>query len=157
MQSKMADLALNIVKEPIEKMGYEIVEIKCNIQNANETHLTIYIFSFNGITLEDCVKVNDVIDPLLDEFDISNGKPYILNVSSPGLDRQIVTNDDFRRNINEIVDVKVFQKGLKGNFFTGKIISYTDNHFELELLRKKTIIEINRDNVQSLSKHIKFK
>ncbi len=157
MHKKKAELVMDIVREPIENLGYEVVEVNCNTQNTNETHLTIYIFSFNGITLDDCVKVNDLVGPLLDEVDISNGKSYVLNISSPGLDRQIVTDDDYRRNINEVVDVKVAQKGLKGNFFTGKIISYSKNAFNLELLRNGKTIEIYRDNVTSLLKHIKFK
>lgn len=147
--------AQELLVEPVEKMGYEVVEIKCSTENKNETHLTIFIFSCDGITIDDCVKVNDVLNPILDNNDISDGKPYFLNISSPGLDRQINTDDDFRRNLGEKVDLKVQQPGLKGSMFVGTIDSYDEESFMLTTAKGKSI-KILRKNIKSLLLHIDF-
>ena len=61
------------------------------------------------MTLEDCEAVHTAIDEPLDELDPTMGKPYTLNVSSPGIDRPIVTYKDYSRVVGETLEVKLFQ------------------------------------------------
>ena len=52
-----------------------------------------------GITLNECADINREISAILDKENFIQ-ESYILEVSSPGVDRPLVTEDDFRRNIS---------------------------------------------------------
>ena len=91
----------------IEKLGCEVVDVECEKKHG-DTHLTFFIANDAGITLDDCEKVHLAIDPVLDELDPSGNEAYVLNVSSPGLDRPFKTKRDFERNTGKKVEVKLF-------------------------------------------------
>lgn len=94
--------------EPIvEKLGYELVEVKY-AKGRSGMELTLFIYSPNGISLEDCEKVSKAVDMPLDELNPTNDESYTLNVSSLGLDRPIKTEADARRNLNQKVEVKFY-------------------------------------------------
>ena len=68
----------------IEDMGYEVVDIEYK-KLYNQMNLTFYIYKQGGITIEDCERVNNALDAPLEQYDITQGQPYILNISSPAL------------------------------------------------------------------------
>ena len=71
--------------EPIAaEMDIEIVEVE--FKQGREPALTVYIDIEGGVDLNTCEKFHRAIDPVLDELDPTDGAPYTLNVSSPGLD-----------------------------------------------------------------------
>ena len=98
----------------VTSLGYEIVEVEITHKNG-ETTLTVYIDIPTGVSLDDCEKVHYAIDPVLDELDPSEGKPYVLNVSSPGLDRPFKKQRDYERNYGKEVEVKLYAP-IKGGF-----------------------------------------
>ena len=82
-----------------ESFGCELVEVEF-AKKHNGDNLTVFIDKKDGyIDIVDCETVHTAIDEPLDELDPTQGKPYTLNVSSPGIDRPIVTDKDFARNI----------------------------------------------------------
>ena len=103
----------NAISAAVESAGCEIVDIEYD-KKYGEMNLTVYVYK-KGLTLDDCEKVHYAIDPILDELDPTCGKPYNLNVSSPGLDRPFKTQRDFERNYDTEVELKLFapQKGKK--------------------------------------------
>ena len=118
------------VKQKIEplvtEMGYEIVDVEFE-KKYGDDNLTIFIDIPSGVSLDDCEKVHNAIDPLLDELDPTQGKPYILNVSSPGLDRPFKTQRDFERNYGKEVEIKLYAP-LKGKkLFEGVLVSRNEN------------------------------
>ena len=60
-----------LVGKIITDLGYELYDIEY-LKEGKEYHLCIYIDRPEGISIEDCEKVNNVIDPLLDEADFIN-------------------------------------------------------------------------------------
>lgn len=124
----------------VGRLGYEIVEIEYK-KRYDAFNLTVYIYSRAGISLDDCEKVHLAIDPVLDELDPTDGKPYVLNVSSPGLDRPIKTERDFERAIGTEVEIKLYAP-LKGKkVFEGKLIELRDNIIKLETVKGETVFE----------------
>ena len=57
-----------------------------------------FLWKKEGIDLDDCEKVHNLLSAKLDSIEDAFDEDYFLNVSSQGLDRKIVTNDDFRRS-----------------------------------------------------------
>jgi ribosome maturation factor RimP len=90
----------------------DIVEVEF-AKKHNGDNLTVFIDKPGGVTIEDCELVHGSIDDPLDELDPTEGKPYTLNVSSPGIDRPIVTDKDFSRNIGEELEVNLYEPIMK--------------------------------------------
>lgn len=127
----------------VTQLGYEIVDVEITKKNG-ETALTVYIDIASGVSLDDCEKVHYAIDPVLDEIDASDGKPYTLNVSSPGLDRPFKKQRDFERNYGKEVEVKLYApiKGVK--VFEGVLESHDQNVTVINADGKQTSIENTR-------------
>ena len=95
-------------------LAIEIVEVE--FKQGKEPALTVYIDTETGVDLDTCEKFHRAIDPVLDEVDPTFGAPYTLNVSSPGLDRPLKTDRDYRKCIGQKVEVKLFAP-IKGKKF----------------------------------------
>ena len=105
---KVSDLALAAAGPLIEEMGYEIVDAEY-VSEHKQWYLNFYIDKPGGVTVDDCERVSNAIDPVLDAADPTAGAPYILCVSSPGLDRPLKTEKDFRRVLGQRLEVRLYQ------------------------------------------------
>lgn len=126
--NRVKERASELLTPIVESLGYEVVDIECKYVNKADT-ITIYIYKQGGITLDDCVRVSEALDAPLEAEDITNGAAYSLNVSSPGLDRPIITNDDFRRAMNTCVETNS-SEGKKKKI-VGTLIGYDRDTFTL--------------------------
>lgn len=88
-------------------MGYEIVEVEY-AKKYNGMNLTIFLDKEGGITLDDCEAFSKKIDPILEELNPTNDESYILNISSPGIDRPLKNEKDFNRNLNKEITLKFY-------------------------------------------------
>ena len=86
-------------------MGYEFWGLIIGQQN-NHLKFTLYIDSGSGVNIDDCEKVSNQVTHLLDSEEVCN-VDYVLEVSSPGFDRILITQDHFNRYLNEKVKVKL--------------------------------------------------
>ncbi len=98
-------------------MGYELWGLNVGQQN-NSLKFTLYIDSVNGINIDDCEKVSNQVTHLLDTEEVC-GSEYVLEVSSPGFDRILITKEHFGRYLKEKVKVKLKwlvnnRKNIKG-------------------------------------------
>ena len=117
-----------LVSGMIEKMGYELVDVEF-VKEGQNWYLRFYLDKEGGINIDDCEKASKAIEKLLDEKDPIE-QAYILEVSSPGLDRQLKKDKDFVKYAGSLVDVKLYKavdgskefqgtlKGLEGNIIT---------------------------------------
>lgn len=120
-----------LVKPIIENLGYELVDVDYSKSHSG-MDLTICIYKPEGVSINDCEIVSRAIDGPLDDLNPTNDTPYNLNVSSPGLDRPIKSQDDARRNVGNKIEVKLFsQKNGKKNWI-GKLVEYNQNTITLE-------------------------
>ncbi|MDA3732626.1 ribosome maturation factor RimP [Niameybacter massiliensis] len=111
--------------EPIlAEFNYELVDVEF-VKEGPTFYLRIYIDKEGGITIEDCRVTSRTIEPVLDEKDIIE-PAYMLEVSSPGLDRVIKKDKDFERFNGEVVDVKLYTPINKQKTLQGELISKTD-------------------------------
>ena len=98
MASKVKSICEEKVVPVIEEMGYEVVDIEY-AKKSDGMNLIFYIDKDEGVKIEDCEKVSRAIDGLLEELNPTDDSPYILSVSSPGLDRPLKTERNFKRNL----------------------------------------------------------
>ena len=154
MIDDIAFKAKELTQTAIENFGYELVETEYKKIYGNPT-LTFYIYKKGGISLEDCEKVSNIIDEILEKNDITYGAFYHLNVSSLGLDRPILTNDDFRRNIGEDIEIILANADNKKKKVHGILVSYNDENIVIEQKGKNTIYE--RVNLTTVRPYINFK
>lgn len=131
------------IEPTVSAMGYEIVDVEFTKKHG-EDNLTVYIDIPSGVSLDDCEKVHYAIDPLLDELDPTDGKSYILNVSSPGLDRPFKTQRDFERNYGREAEIKLFAP-LKGKkTYEGTLVARDENSVTITADGKEIRIESNK-------------
>lgn len=153
--SKISEEVEKFLSPIIEDLGYEIVEVEF-AKKYNGDNLTVFIDKKDGfIDIDDCEKVHNAIDQPLDTLNPTCDKPYTLNVSSPGIDRPIVTNKDFNRNIGETLEVKLFQAINKKKILVGELISFDENKIVLSE-QKLGNIEIDRKLISKATKYIDF-
>lgn len=140
---KIEQIVYDAINPVIVSMGYEIVEVEYLKKN-NEMNLTVYIDIPTGVSLDDCEKVHYAIEPILDELNPTEDKPYILNISSPGLDRPFKTQRDYERNYGKEVEVKLYAP-LKGKkTYEGVLVSYDGKTLTLNVADTSVTIEVTR-------------
>ena len=100
--------------EPIiEKEGYELYDVEYAKEGQNY-YLRIFIDSPKGIDLNDCEKVSNEINELLDQADYIK-EQYFLEVSSPGVERILRKDSHLAENIGKQVEAKLYKKDENGN------------------------------------------
>ena len=124
--------------EPImEENHFELVDVEY-VKEAGNWYLRAYVDKEGGITLDDCELVNRAWSDLMDENDFIP-EAYILEVSSPGLGRQLKKEKDFKRSIGQDVDVKFYQSRKIPAGRNGKEVSVKEITGTLKAYKKEKI------------------
>ena len=89
-----------------EQLGYALWDVEF-VREGADYYLRITIDSENGITIEDCERFSRAIDPVLDEED-PIAESYHLEVSSPGIERELKTPEHIAACVGEVVEAKLF-------------------------------------------------
>ena len=107
MASRVVELVEPLVEKFASDLGLDLVEVEY-VKKPNGFNLTIFIDKQGGVSIDDCERLHNLIDEPLDELNPTNNQPYILNVSSCGLDRPLKTIKDFIRCKGREVEVKFY-------------------------------------------------
>ena len=137
----------------IENMGYEVVDIEY-VKKSDGMNLIFYIDKEDGIQIQDCEKVSKTIDPILEELNPTDDASYILSVSSPGIDRPLIKDRDFKRNLNKEISITLFAKKDGQKRFDGELISYDENSVSIKIEDK--IFSFNKNQIAHIVPVIKF-
>jgi len=108
----LKDLKAEIEKiiEPIlAQEGFDLVEIKLS-RYRKSYRLQIFADSNHGINIDDCATLSRLVGTALDTDDVIDNR-YILEISSPGLDRPLHSDRDFKRKIGEAMAVEMIEEG----------------------------------------------
>ena len=101
-----------LIKNKVETLGYELYDVLYFKEGKNYI-LRIVIDNEKGISLEDCEKVNNEITDLLDEADYIK-EQYFLEVSSPGIERVLRKDWQFKKYLDNKVQLNLFKKDENG-------------------------------------------
>lgn len=133
-----------LVKDKIEAIGYELYDVEYAKEGKNY-FLRIFIDKPDGIDLNDCEKVNDAINDMLDAADYIK-EQYFLEVSSPGIERVLRKEQHLKQNIGNEISIKLFQKDENGKKeYQGILKSFDSEKIELEngvTIERKKIAQI---------------
>ena len=156
--SKITDSVKELVEPIIEQKGMELVDVEYKKLYGQDT-LIVYIDKTGGVSLDDCELVHNAIDEPLDELDPTEGKPYNLNVSSPGIDRPLKTEKDFNRKMGLDVEVSLYKPSPeigKNKKFTAKLVGYDKESGDIQLEYKTKNIKLNIKDVALIREAIDF-
>ena len=124
MKKSIRETVREAVSPIITELGYDIWDITYSKIGA-DYHLEITIDSEAGINIEDCEKVHRAIDPILDECDPIEGF-YYLDVSSPGVERELRTEEHISRSVGEKVRAKLFAQKDGKRVITGILSAFNE-------------------------------
>lgn len=141
----------------IEEMGYELLEVEYVKENGGMS-LIFTIDKEGGVTIDDCEIVNRKIDPIIDELNPTDDKPYTLVVSSPGLDRPIKTERDFKRNLEKEVEVKFYEplKPYNKKLLTGMLKAWDETSVTILIGPEEQNVKIPRKIIAQIVPVINF-
>ena len=111
--AKIEEKVEELLKDKIENIGYSLYDVEYAKEGQNY-YLRIFIDSPKGIDLNDCEKVSNEINELLDQADYIK-EQYFLEVSSPGVERILRKDSHLAENIGKQVEAKLYKKDENGN------------------------------------------
>lgn len=122
--ANIADTVASLIKEAVEAQGVSLWDVRF-VKEGADWFLRIFIDKEEGISIDDCVNVSHAIDPIIDEADPID-KSYTMEVSSPGLCRELTREEHFEIMQGEEIKVKLY-KALNGSKeITGTLVSFKD-------------------------------
>lgn len=128
----------SLLKNIIEDLGYELYDV-LYVKEGKDFYLRVVIDKPSGIDINDCEKVNNAINDVLDEADYIKDQ-YFLEVSSPGVERNLRKNEHFQAQIGNEIFVKLFKPLEKQKEIRGILKSYSED--EMILIRDEKEIKI---------------
>ena len=135
-----ATKSLEKVREITERVaasyGLAVVEVELR-GSGKHRMLRIFIDRLEGVTHEDCSNVSRDAGTILDVEDAVPGGPYLLEVSSPGLDRKLQSPKDFERFTGSLVKLMTHEPISGNRHFEGRLTQFAAGRLTLELSGKK--------------------
>ena len=117
---------LHRLLEPVvNQEGLELVWLDYNA--GRKGHLAVYIDKPGGVTITDCERASRVLSDELDAYD-PIPQSYVLEVSSPGLERPLTDAADFQRFQGEAVKIYTTDPVGGKKFFQGKLSAAGEEH-----------------------------
>lgn len=118
------------IVEPIAKeMGLEIWDIRF-LKEGSQWYLRIFIDKEGGVSIDDCVDLTHAINKPLDEADPIE-QAYCLEVSSPGIERELTRAEHFEKFIGEKIMAKTIRPVDGKRDFKGILESYDDGNITI--------------------------
>lgn len=149
---RVSDLVFESIK-PLFQGDIRLVEVEY-VKRNDGMHLIVYIDKYGGVTIDDCVKVNDIITQYLDDLNPTNDASYMLDVSSYGLDRPLKYDWQFKKYENKKVNVKLYRKVDGKKEFVATLLGKDEKGFMFNLNDEN--FTINTADVAYITPYIEF-
>lgn len=137
----------SLLQPIISELGFELVDVEF-VKEGNDFYLRAFVDKEGGINIDDCETVSRRLSDLLDKEDFIS-EAYILEVSSPGLGRQLKKDKDFIRENGKEVEVKLFKPVEKTKELTGILKGFDAKTVTIETADGDVVLE--RDNIAKIS------
>lgn len=146
--SKIETQVESIMAEILADTEYELVDVE--YVKERDWYLRVFVDKAGGIDLDDCQTISEKLSARLDNSDIISGA-YILEVSSPGIDRILKKDKDFIREAGKVVDVTLYAPLDGKKIFVGELEGRDE-----QFLRLKDLEPLPRDKIALVRLHIDF-
>ncbi len=148
MASKIEQRVEEIMNELLQGTEYELVDVEYVMER--DWYLRIFLDKVGGIDLDDCQYWSEKLGAIIDKEPLIQDA-YILEVSSPGIDRVLKKDRDFVREAGKAVDVTLYAPINGKKNFTG-VLEGRDKDF----LKLQGIEPLPREKVAQVRLHIDF-
>lgn len=143
MAKNIEEKVEQLIEKTINELGYELYDVEY-AKEGKDYFLRIFIDKNEGIDLNDCEKVNDAVNPILDAADYIK-EQYFLEISSPGIERTLRKDKHLKQNIGEKVEIKLFKPINKQKNIIGILKDYNAEQIEIEI--SEEVCKIDRKNI----------
>lgn len=127
------------IREAAERVarseGMEVVDVEWKI--GKQRFLRVYIDKPEGISHRDCELVSEQLSVILDVEDLVPGPRYILEVSSPGLDRKLTRPADFERFAGRLARISTSEPVGELKFFEGRLAGFADGMVKITVRERQ--------------------
>lgn len=149
----------NIIAEPLLDKGYSVVRVQLSGNMRRTLQIMIERVDEEAITVDDCAKASHLISVQLDVENPITGS-YVLEVSSPGLERPLVKIKDYQRFVGHDVVVKTTQAVRNRKTFQGRLESATETDITVILENpekdEQPIFNIPYSDIRLARLHVTF-
>lgn len=153
MQKDLTSSLFTKYAAPLQNMGYALVDIEWTTFDHRKT-LTFYVDRLDGgITMDECETISIYLSEELDNVEELNF-PYDLSVSSPGLDRPLLTDADLRRSKNKLLEIKLYRKIDGKKQFDAFLEDYDDKSITITYDENREVIP--RSDIAKMTQKIVF-
>ncbi len=127
--------------------GYELVDVEW-VKEGGTWYLRVYADKEGGITINDCETISRALSDLLDKEDFIS-ENYILEVSSPGLDRPLKKEKDFKRSLGKDVEIRLFKAVGGQKEMVGVLQAYDQQTVTIEM-EDGEAVTLERKNISRI-------
>ena len=141
----------SVVEGVIAGTNLELVDV--DYVRERDWYLRVYLDKPGGVDLDDCQMVSEKLSAALDEKD-PIAENYLLEVSSPGLDRVLKKDKDFIRYNGRDVDIQLFKPINGSKQYTGVLQGFTDTTIEFSINGESVTFECSA--IAQIRLHLDF-
>ena len=142
----------DLIKPTLEGNGIELVDVEYK-KTGKTWVLRVFIYKNQGVTVYDCQELSREIEDLIEIHELIDDH-YVLEVSSPGLDRPLKKDTDFLRNKGKRIQIKTYSPINNKKENAGTVIDFVNGTLFLE--DKKNILKISLTEIAQAKLIIKF-
>ena len=133
-------------------LGIEVVDVEWKV--GKQRFLRVYIDKPEGISHNDCEAVSNQLSVILDVEDWVPGPHYILEVSSPGLDRKLTKPAEFERFAGRLAKISTNEPVENQKFFEGRLAGFVDGKVRIEV--KGRVIDLPVEGIRKANLVVEF-
>jgi ribosome maturation factor RimP len=149
-------MELERIREAAERVarsaGVEIVDVEWKI--GKQRFLRVYIDKPDGVSHRDCEAVSNQLSVILDVEDLVPGPHYILEVSSPGLDRKLTRPAEFERFAGRLARISTNEPVENQKFFEGRLAGFADGKVQIEV--KGRVVAVPVEGIRKANLVVEF-
>jgi len=159
-------MELERIREAAERVarseGLEVWDVEWKI--GKDRFLRVYIDKPEGVSHADCQAVSEQLSVILDVEELVPGPRYMLEISSPGMDRKIFKPEHYERFVGRLAKIWTHQPVIPGegakpvSYIEGRLMGYTEGRVSIELGKTsgKGIIELQFENIRKANLIVEF-
>ncbi|NLW31464.1 MAG: ribosome maturation factor RimP [Fibrobacter sp.] len=148
------DSIKSVIEHKVQDLGFELFDLRW-FSAGTKSILRVTIDSSKSVTIKDCEIVSRELSEILDSEQFSQDRFYTLEVSSPGIDRPLKTERDYKRIIGHPVLVHLSEPVEGKKSFEGEVVKCENGILVLNFNNK--MVEIPLSIIYSGKEEIRFK
>ena len=121
-----------------QSAGVEVVDVEWKV--GKQRFLRVFIDKPEGVSHRDCQAVSEQLSVLLDVEDLVPGAHYVLEVSSPGLDRKLTKPGEFERFAGRLARISTNEPVENSKFFEGRLAGCSDGQVKIDVQGRTILV-----------------